>query len=102
MSRVSRRPMKLFGVVAEEVGKVLHVLARFVRWRTMTVAASWRFPSCETRTREESIVDELAEIEVAAEGPGRGCARLRVAVEQLSGLGFSHLPAANLDLCCGG
>lgn len=46
------------------------------------------------RKREESIVDELAEIEIAAEGSVEDARVYAWRVEQLLGLGFSHLIAS--------
>jgi hypothetical protein len=62
-----------------------------------TAASSSAILDCRTRTREESIMDELAEIEVEALEAEESEEDARVyawRVEQLSGLGLSHVIAS--------
>jgi hypothetical protein len=53
-----------------------------------------RDPPARTQTRKESIVNELAEIEVEAEESEEDARVYAWRVEQLSGLGFSQMIAS--------
>jgi hypothetical protein len=55
--------------------------------------------AARTRTRKESIVDELAEIEVEAEESEEDARVYAWRVEQLSGLGLSHVIASAVAWC---
>jgi predicted component of type VI protein secretion system len=58
-----------------------------------TAAASSAILGCEHTTRKESIVDELAEVEVETEESEEDARVYAWRVEQLSGLGLSQVIA---------